>query len=137
MTLQEFEKKVVLVMTNLKRIRKKKGITQKELSSIAGVSVGTIRHYEQGVKDVNKAQGSILYKISLALECDILDIMELDEMPKEKYRCYLEFWKEEEYFMCEAHNAYEAGVIFLEFLHMRGNEFRLFYDEIVVEKVRD
>lgn len=65
-------------MSNLKKIREEKNVTQIKLAEVSGVSLRMIQYYEQGVKDINKAQGITLYKISQALECKIEDILELD-----------------------------------------------------------
>lgn len=64
-------------MSNLKELREKKKITQARLSELSGVSIRMIQYYEQGYKDINKAQAIILYKLSLALECKIEDILNL------------------------------------------------------------
>lgn len=64
-------------MSNLKKIREEKNVTQIKLAEVSGVSLRMIQHYEQGVKDINKAQGITLYKIAQALECKIEDILEL------------------------------------------------------------
>lgn len=64
-------------MSNLKRIREDKNITQAKLSETSGVNLRTLQYYEQGYKDINKAQGITLYKISQALGCTIEDILNL------------------------------------------------------------
>jgi len=63
-------------MNNLKRIREEKNITQAKLSEITGVNLQMIQKYEQGVKDINKAQGITLHNIAQALECKIEDLLE-------------------------------------------------------------
>lgn len=63
-------------MSNLKRIREDKNITQKELSERSGVNIQMIAKYEQGVKDINKAQGTTLYKIASILNCRIEELLE-------------------------------------------------------------
>ena len=62
-------------MSNLKRIRNEKNITQKELSEFSGVNIQMIQKYEQGIKDINKAQAETLYKLAQALECTIEDLL--------------------------------------------------------------
>lgn len=64
-------------MSNLKTIREEKSITQAKLSEVSGVNLQMIQKYEMGVKDINKAQGITLYKLSQALECKIEDLLEL------------------------------------------------------------
>ena len=63
-------------MSNLKRIREEKNVTQAKLAEASGVSIRMIQHYEQGVKDINKAQGITLHNIAQALECTIEDLLE-------------------------------------------------------------
>lgn len=63
-------------MSNLKRIREDKNITQKELSERSGVNIQMIAKYEQGVKDINKAQALTLRALANALACKIDDLME-------------------------------------------------------------
>lgn len=63
-------------MSNLKRIREEKNITQAELSEASGVNIRMIQHYEQGYKDINKAQGITLHALAQALECKIEDLIE-------------------------------------------------------------
>jgi transcriptional regulator with XRE-family HTH domain len=64
-------------MSNLKRLREESGLSQNKLAEISGVSIRMIQHYEQGVKDINKAQGITLYKIAKALNCKMDDLLEL------------------------------------------------------------
>ena len=62
--------------TKLKKIRDAAGLSQSELSKKAGVSLRSIQMYEQRQKDIDKAQGHTLYKLSVALGCDIGDLLE-------------------------------------------------------------
>ena len=64
-------------MSNLKRIRQSLGMSQNQLSEISGVNVRMIQHYEQGFKDINKAQGITLYKLARALNCQIENLIEI------------------------------------------------------------
>lgn len=52
-------------------------LTQKTLSERSGVNLRMIQHYEQGVKDINKAQSITLYKLAKALKCDMEDLLDL------------------------------------------------------------
>lgn len=63
-------------MTNLKRIRLASGMSQSKLAEISGVSVRMIQHYEQGVKDINKAQAITVYQLATALKCTVEDLIE-------------------------------------------------------------
>lgn len=62
-------------MNNLKSIRETKNISQSKLAELSGVSVRMIQHYEQGVKDINKAQAITVYNLAQALECTVEDLI--------------------------------------------------------------
>lgn len=66
--------------TNLKRIREAFGLSQSELAKKSGVSLRSIQMYEQRNNDIDKAQGHTLYKLSVALGCDIEDLLERPNM---------------------------------------------------------
>lgn len=63
-------------VSKLKRVRKKCGVTQEQLANESGVSINTIRAYERGSKDLNKAQFDIIMKLAKALKCEISDLTE-------------------------------------------------------------
>ena len=63
-------------MSNLKRIREEKNLTQAKLAEISEVNPRLISYYEQGYKDINKAQAITLYRVANALECKIEDLLE-------------------------------------------------------------
>lgn len=63
-------------MSKLKRIRENQKISQSKLSEVSGVNLPMIQKYEQGVKDINKAQAITLHKIAQALKCNIEDLLE-------------------------------------------------------------
>ena len=64
-------------MNNLKSIREYRDMTQRELAEKSGVRLRMIQEYEQGRKDINKAEAIKIYKMAEALDCDMKDIMEL------------------------------------------------------------
>lgn len=68
--------------TALEFRRQTKRFTQKLLAERSGVSIRMIQHYEQGVKDINKAQAITLYKLAQTLDCTIEDILELSEIKR-------------------------------------------------------
>lgn len=70
---------------NMKELRKKAGITGKELSEKTGISIRTIQAYEQGYKDINGAKLKTLLKLCHALGCGLEDII-TDEETKELLR---------------------------------------------------
>ena len=62
--------------TNLKRIRKAGGYSQKQLADISGVALRMIQLYEQKQNDINRAQASTLLALSRTLGCAMEDLME-------------------------------------------------------------
>ena len=71
-------------MTNLKNIRDNAGLSQSQLSDRSGFNVRMIQYYEQGVKEINKAQAITLFKLAQALGCNMEDLIETDIERKEK-----------------------------------------------------
>lgn len=67
-------------MSNLKETREAKRLSQKDLSDKSGVSLRMIQYYEQGVKDINKAQALTVYKLTEALNCAMWEILELNDL---------------------------------------------------------
>jgi transcriptional regulator with XRE-family HTH domain len=64
-------------MSNLKKIREEKNISQSKLAEISGVNLRTLQDYEQGSKDINGVRGITLYKLAQALKCKIEDLLEI------------------------------------------------------------
>ena len=62
--------------TNLKRIRTTYGCTQAELAERSGVSLRSIQMYEQRNKNINRASGESLYRLSKVLGCTVEDLIE-------------------------------------------------------------
>lgn len=62
--------------TNLKKRRKQVGLSQSELAKLSGVPVRTIQQYEQRQKNINKAQVEYLFKLSVALGCNVECLIE-------------------------------------------------------------
>ncbi len=62
--------------TNLKILRQKGGLSQRELAELSGVPVRTIQQYEQRQKNINKAQAEYLVMLSRVLCCEVSDLME-------------------------------------------------------------
>ena len=67
-------------MARLKELRTAQQLSQAALAEKAGVSFRMLQHYEQGYKDINKAQGGTLYKLAQALSCSIEDILEIEKI---------------------------------------------------------
>lgn len=62
--------------TNLKILRKKAGLTQKQLADLSGIPVRTIQQYEQRQKNINKAQAEYLVKLAKTLCCTVEELIE-------------------------------------------------------------
>lgn len=65
-------------MTNLKRIREASGLSRSELAKKTGVKLTAIRDYEQNHKPINKASAISVYKLSVALDCKMEDLLETE-----------------------------------------------------------
>lgn len=64
-------------MTNLKTIRTEKKLTQAKLSELSSVNLRTLQDYEQGRKDINKAEAMTVFKLAQALDCNVSDLLEI------------------------------------------------------------
>lgn len=62
--------------SNLKRLRRKADLSQRELADLSGVPLRTIQQYEQRQKNINKAQAEYLVMLSKALCCGVEALME-------------------------------------------------------------
>ena len=62
--------------TNLKLLRKKAELSQRELADLSGVPMRTIQQYEQRQKNINKAQAEYLVMLARVLCCRVEDLME-------------------------------------------------------------
>ena len=62
--------------TNLKMMRKRAKLSQRELAVLTDIPVRTIQQYEQRQKDINKASMEYMYKLSNALVCEPRELME-------------------------------------------------------------
>ena len=61
--------------SKLKSARILRGLTQEELARRSGVSINTIRSYEQKTKDIMKAKVEIVLDLAKVLKCSIHDIL--------------------------------------------------------------
>lgn len=78
MDVRHFVDKINEIIYNsnkLKYYRKKRKLTQKELSKLSKVPLRTIQQYEQGNKDLSKANVSYLINLSSVLFCMVEDLL--------------------------------------------------------------
>lgn len=68
-------KEAKMYHSRLKFYREEKGMTQASLAEKSGVSLRLIQAYEQGYKDINKAQVITVLQLAEALECDVYNII--------------------------------------------------------------
>lgn len=52
-------------------------MSQAQLATVSGVNLRMIQYYEQGAKDIRKANGETLLKLSQALGCRMEDLMDV------------------------------------------------------------
>lgn len=63
-------------MSKLKEKREAAGLSQGKLAAASGANKQMISFYEQGVKDINKAQAITIYKLAKAIGCTMEDLIE-------------------------------------------------------------
>ena len=71
----EITVKVNYKNSNLQTLRHAAGLSQSQLATAAGVNVRMYQYYEQGTRDISKAQLSTLLRICKALDCKLSDIV--------------------------------------------------------------
>ncbi len=62
--------------TNLSKIRKKSGLSQRELAQLSGVNIRSIQQYEQRAKDINKAAAQSIKALAGVLACRMEALLE-------------------------------------------------------------
>ena len=63
-------------MTNLQKVREKKGISVYQLSEATGLKITTITNIEKGVTNIDRIQLGTLKKLRDALNVDINEIID-------------------------------------------------------------
>lgn len=63
--------------TNLKMIRNRAGLSQKELAEQSGIPIRTIQQYEQRQKNINKASAEYIVSLSKVLFCSPDELLEV------------------------------------------------------------
>lgn len=66
--------------TKMQKVRVEKGLSQRELAARVGVSVKTIQFYEQRRRSIDSARLHTICKITDALGCKVVDIIESKEL---------------------------------------------------------
>ena len=61
--------------SRLKYQRELKGMSQSELSKASGIPLRNIQAYEQGYKDINKAQVVTVLQLAETIGCDVYEII--------------------------------------------------------------
>lgn len=64
-------------MSKLKEIRELRGLSQSKLAELTGVNIQMIQKYEQGTRDINKAQAITVYQLAEALDVSVKDLLNL------------------------------------------------------------
>lgn len=62
--------------TNLKLLRQKAGLSQRELAELSDIPVRTIQQYEQRQKNINKAHAEYIIILAKILCCKVEDLIE-------------------------------------------------------------
>jgi DNA-binding Xre family transcriptional regulator len=63
-------------VSNLQRIRKASGKTQKQLADESGATLRMVQLYEQKQQNINKAQAITLARLARVLGCEVEDLLE-------------------------------------------------------------
>lgn len=63
--------------TNLKRIRKLAGLSQRELAELSGVSIRQLQLFEQRQRDINRTKAIDIVKLARVLGCKAEDLLQI------------------------------------------------------------
>lgn len=55
--------------------RKKAGLSQQKLAEITGISIWTIRAYEQGTRDIGSIELKKAFELAKALNINVIDLL--------------------------------------------------------------
>ena len=64
-----------MYISHLKKIREAAGLSQSQLAEKSAVSLRSIQMFEQGNRDINKAQVVTVLQLAEALNCNVYDII--------------------------------------------------------------
>lgn len=70
-------------MSKLQDRRKAAGLSQAQLAAKVPMSLRTLQHLERGGLDINKAAAVTVYRIAVALDCQMEDLLEFDRLNDE------------------------------------------------------
>lgn len=73
----------------LQSMREKRFVSQAELANIADISLKTLQGYEQNQKDLKKAAFGTVYKLAAALNSNILDIINKEDLEVMQHEIHL------------------------------------------------
>lgn len=59
--------------------RKAAGLSQSQLAAKVPMSIRTLQHFEAGTLDINKAAAITVWRLAVALECQVEDLLEFDD----------------------------------------------------------
>ena len=66
-------------MSKLQDRRKAAGLSQSQLAAkVEGLTLRTLQYYEQGASDINKAAAIIVWRLSVVLDCQVSDLLEIE-----------------------------------------------------------
>lgn len=60
--------------SRLKQLRRLKKYSQSQLAKASGIPLRSIQQYEQGKKDLSKAQTQAVIRLARALDCEVCDL---------------------------------------------------------------
>lgn len=113
-------------MNNLKELREERGMSQRALAELSGVSVRMIQYYEQGTKDINKASMLTIYRLAQALNISIYILMGYKDIEEH----VMDFGVEEYIAAMKQNdnNRLESYTQLVEYLHTEFSK----YDDLIV-----
>ena len=74
--------RIAKINSNLKKVRMLRKLTQDELASLSGVNIKSLSTYEQQPEKLSSASISTVYKLAQALNCDVMDLRNKDNLDK-------------------------------------------------------
>ena len=78
--MQEYKISPSIKVSKLKLMRIKKGLKQSELSERSGIPVKSIGNYEQLRRNLNHSRADIIYRLAVALDCPMEELLDLDDI---------------------------------------------------------